>query len=374
MPIRRPLRVTVVGGGIAAAELLLALRALAEERVALELIAPEGGLTLRASSPGEPFGAATVATYDLARLAADVGAAYRRETVDAVAPRAHRLRLASGAVADYDAVVLAVGARATRAIPGAVTFRDHRDAHHVRRVADALGAGEIRRVAYAVPAGVTWTLPLYELAVLTAREQGAGAVVLATPERVPLELFGSAISDELESVLADCGVRTLHRVRPVRVSRGHLHLAGGDAIAADRTIAIPRLLGRTLAGVPSDWNGFVHTDAWGRVEDLPDVFAAGDVTDYPVKQGGLAAQQADSIAGVLAARAGARIDVRPPEHVLRTRMLGADGPLYLRAELDATGRPIASETRSRVDRDPIWWPAGKLFGRYLSPWMATAAH
>jgi len=35
-----PLRVVVAGGGFAAAELLLALRSLAEERVELELIAP----------------------------------------------------------------------------------------------------------------------------------------------------------------------------------------------------------------------------------------------------------------------------------------------------------------------------------------------
>jgi sulfide:quinone oxidoreductase len=366
----KPLRVTVIGGGFAAAEVLLASRALAEDRVELQLVTPDTRLAFRPAAPGEPFGAAQVETYDLAQLAADVGATIRHDTAESVAPQAHRVRLASGATVDYDAAVIAIGARATAAVPGAVMFRDGRDAHHVRRIADALDAGEIRRVAYTAPAAVAWTLPLYELALLTA-ERG-GEVVLATPETRALEVFGPAVSDQVESMLADRDVRIVRGSRPLRVSRGRLHLADGVAIAADRTVAIPRLVGRTLSGVPADWNGFVHTDAWGHVADLPDLFAAGDVTDYPVKQGGLATQQADVVAGLLARRAGAVVDVPAHEHVLRTRLFGADGPLYLRAELDASGRPTSSEMSSLPAEDPVWWPAAKLFGRYVTPWLATA--
>ena len=73
VPSWKPLRVTVVGGGFAAAELLLALRALAEERVELQLVTPDTRLEFRPAAPGAPFGAARVETYDLAQLAADVG-------------------------------------------------------------------------------------------------------------------------------------------------------------------------------------------------------------------------------------------------------------------------------------------------------------
>ena len=38
---------------------------------------------------------------------------------------------------------------------------------------------------------------------------------------------------------------------------------------------------------------------------VPDVFAAGDATAEPVKQGGLATQQADAAAEAIAAEAGA---------------------------------------------------------------------
>ena len=123
--------------------------------------------------------------------------------------------------------------------------------------------------------------------------------------------------------------------------------------------------------MPADWNGFVRTDRRGRVAELEDVFAAGDVTSFPVKQGGLATQQADVIAAVLAARAGARVELPSGRSVLRARLLGAEPPCYLQAELDAAGRPLPSGDVPAVSDEADWWPASKLFGRHLTPWMAT---
>ena len=50
---------------------------------------------------------------------------------------------------------------------------------------------------------------------------------------------------------------------------------------------------------------------------MPDIFAAGDATDQPVKQGGLATQQADAAAELIAAEAGARVTPQPFRRVLR---------------------------------------------------------
>ena len=44
------------------------------------------------------------------------------------------------------------------------------------------------------------------------------------------------------------------------------------------------------------------------MQGLDDVYCAGDAADFPVKQGGLATQQADAIAEHVAAAAGAAID------------------------------------------------------------------
>jgi len=353
------LRVTVLGGGPAAAELLLALRALAEERVALELITPRPELPLRAASTGAAFGAGTVEVYDLAELCEDVGAALRVDTAEAVAPRVRRIRLASGATSDYDALVVAVGARARSAIPGATVFRDQRDAALLDALRADLAHGNVRSVAFAAPAGVAWTLPLYELALLTAKA-GPAEVTLATPERRALEVFGPEIGARVEALLTERGVW-------LRTG------AVASADRADRVIAVPRLVGRRVAGVPTDWNAFIPTDRWGRVREVEDIYAAGDVSAFPVKQGGLATQQADVIAGVLAKRSGAPVALSAPRHVLRARLLGLERPLYLRAELDGSGRLLSTPSASE---EPPWWPGAKLFGRHLTPWMArhAAAH
>jgi sulfide:quinone oxidoreductase len=72
-----------------------------------------------------------------------------------------------------------------------------------------------------------------------------------------------------------------------------LRLLPDGAILADRFVALPRLRGAPIDGLPQTINGFVPVDAHCQVHGLEDVFAAGDITSFTVKQGGLATQQAD---------------------------------------------------------------------------------
>jgi sulfide:quinone oxidoreductase len=113
---------------------------------------------------------------------------------------------------------------------------------------------------------------------------------------------------------------------------------------------------------------------------VPGVFAAGDATSFPVKQGGLATQQADAVAEAIAVDLGLRRIARPFRPVLRGLLLTGGAPLYLRAELGPTGEvqvhsdafgetvPIAGEASRRA----LWWPPGKVGGRYLAPYLASA--
>jgi hypothetical protein len=89
------------------------------------------------------------------------------------------------------------------------------------------------------------------------------------------------------------------------------------------------------------------------------------MTTFPVKQAGLAAQQADRIAHTIAAGLGAPVKEFRARHVLRARLLGGARPIVLRAELDAWGRPTAA-TLERVDGD-----TPKIFARYLTPYLET---
>lgn len=83
-----------------------------------------------------------------------------------------------------------------------------------------------------------------------------------------------------------------------------LHPSGGRLVA-QRTVALPRLRGRVPEAIPANADGFVAVDPHGHVAGVEDVSAAGDGTSFPVKHGGLAAEQADAAAADIAVAADA---------------------------------------------------------------------
>ena len=371
MPTRDHAQIVLVGGGVAALETALALRALAGDRVNTTLVSADPELTLRSSAAFEAFGRPAAPRYALDSIAADLGASFRLARLEAVRPQTRSVRLSSGALLHYDALVLAIGARAVSSIPGALTFRDQRDVPALRDTLRELEAGRLTRLVFAVASGVTWTLPLYELALLAAdRAERIGAaieIVLVTPERGPLEVFGAEASRRVEDVLADRGVRLVRESAATSWSDGRLSIQGDAPIEADRVITVPQLRVHRIPGIPASWWGFVPTDTSGRVEGLTGVYAAGDMTSYPIKQGGLATQQADRIAHTIAASLGVQLKELRSTHVLRARLLGGERPLLLRTELDWQGRP-SHGTVETPDADGAA-DTSKIFGRYLTPYL-----
>ena len=147
---------------------------------------------------------------------------------------------------------------------------------------------------------------------------------------------------------------------------GWLDISPGERrLPVDRIVTHPRLAGPRLRGVPCARDGFILTDAHGRVVGLEGVYAAGDATAFPIKQGGLAAQQADAVAEAIAASVGADIDPQPFRPVLRGVLLTGAAPHFLRA--DISGRTGDDST---ISARPLWWPPNKLSGRYLAPYLS----
>lgn len=362
----------IAGGGFAALEAALALRALAGDRIQLTLLSPDPVLHYRPAATTESFSRTPGRRYDLRTIAADLAAVYHGASLESVASRERFVRISSGTRLHYDALILATGARAIVGIPGALTFRDQRDVPALRQLLAQLEAGAVRRIVFAVPTGCSWPLPLYELALLAAtcaKEQGLDAeITLVTPEPQPLALFGKQASGLVRGLLSERGVRFIAATAGFRVLRAGLLLTFAGSIAAERFVAAPQLRGRRISGVPASWWGFVPTDICGRVEGLADVYATGDMTTFPVKQGGLAAQQADRIAHTIASGLGAPVKELRADHVLRARLLGGDRALVLRTELDAFGEP-SNAALEHVDKNlPASSP--KVFGRYLTPYLA----
>lgn len=371
---RSAAQILIAGGGFAAVEAALAVRALAGHRVALALLAPDPVFHYRPAATSEPFDVVPSRRYDLRAIARDLGAEYHRSRLEAVAPRKHFVRTASGARLRYDALILATGARAVVGVPGAMTFRDQRDIGLIRRLLGELEAGAVRSIVFALPTGAVWPLPMYELALLSARyarEHGlAIESTLVTPEREPLALFGTDASIVVRGLLEERAVRFVGGAVASRVERdGSVALADGDVIQADRVVAAPELRGRRLTGVPASRSGFVPVDASGRVEELEDVYAAGDLTTFPIKQGGLAAQQADVVVQTIAATLGIPVkEIRAPQ-VLHARVLGGEPPVLLRTEFDWSGQATRA-TLVRADHEHTA-KASKVLGRYLVPYLET---
>jgi sulfide:quinone oxidoreductase len=168
-------------------------------------------------------------------------------------------------------------------------------------------------------------------------------------------------------VLGERGVKLYTSSYATAVPPRWLRVSPGDRrIAIDRVVSEPRLVGRRIPGVPCDGDWFIPTDPHGRVRGLPDVFAAGDVTNFPVKQGGLAAEQADAVAETIAASVGVDIDPQPFHPVLRGVLLTGRRPLYLRADISG-----CAGDDSIVSGDPLWLPPDRLAGRYLAPYLSS---
>ena len=362
------LRVLIAGGGVAALEAALALRADAAGLVDVELLAPDADFVYRPLATAAAFHAAEPASFPLRMLVEEAGARLRPGRLAAVDADPHRVSTEEGDVLDYDALVLALGALPRPAIPGAITFAGAGDGPALREMLEAAVTGTVERLVFAVPSNVGWPLPAYELALLTAGYlDDAGAsraeVVVVTPEDAPLAAFGAQASDAVAEVLRFRGVELIVGTVPLSFADGTLRVApDSDGIAADAVVAMPRLEGPRVKGVTADAEGFVPVDPYGAVMGLDDVWAAGDLTTFQVKQGGIAAQQADAAASAIAARAGADVEPSPFRPVLRGLLLTGLVPRYQRG-----GAPGDSE----ADTEPLWWPPTKIVGRHLSPFLAA---
>lgn len=366
---RDVVKVVIAGGGFAGLEAMLALRALAGRRVAVELLAPDSEFLYRPLAVAQPFGLGRTHRFPLAALAERSDAEYRQGALTAVDVPARRVETADGDSRPYDALVVACGARTSEAVPGALTFRGAQDVERFREIVERIMSGTVRRVGFVLAAGVSWPVPLYELALLTAGHvRPAGArpeITLVTPERNPLAVFGTSASNRVRELLAQHDIRLATERHALRFVDGTLELLGGDGMELDAVVALPLVRGPHLSGLPHDADGFLEVDQTSRVKNVPGVYAVGDVTAFPVKQGGLATQQADVAAETIASEAGVPVQATPLDPVLRALLLTGDRPAYLRTALGGHhGDPGV------VDWEPLWWPPAKVAGLYLAPFLA----
>ena len=234
---------------------------------------------------------------------------------------------------------------------------------------EEIDSGSLRSLAFVAPRS-TWPLPAYEVALLAqghAREQNVHLdITIITAEQQPLAVFGESVSAGVAGLLADAGIQMMVGAC-VESSSGKLIVNPGEReLRFDRVVAVPRLAGPAITGLPADADGFLPVTSYCEVSGVERVYAAGDATDFPIKFGGIAAQQADAAAASIASMAGAPTEPRPFDGIVHGVLLSGrkQGSLYFTARIEGG---LALD--SRISETPTWASEAKIAARYLGSYL-----
>jgi sulfide:quinone oxidoreductase len=367
-------RVVIAGGGVAALESALALSHLAPELTDVTVIAPNLEFVYRPMTVREPFGYGSARRYPLQRIVSDAGGTLLEEELSWVDPEKRTLHTETGKAIEYDALVLALGAHAHARYEHAITIDDRRLDETLHGLIQDIEGDHIHRLAFVAPGQIAWPLPLYELALMTAgRAYDMGielTTTIVTPEDSPLAVFGSVASATVAGLLQEANIQTINSAYAEVPNFGEVVINPGDRrLRVDRVVALPELYGPALRGIPLGEHGFIRVDPHGRVPGVERVYAAGDITSFPVKHGGIAAQQADVLAQSIAALAGASLTPEQFNPVIHGMLLTDGKPRYLTARITG-GHGFSSE----ISDTPTWSPPGKIVARYLAPYLEGLDH
>lgn len=363
----------ICGAGIAGVEAALRLRRLAGDRVQITLISPDDELVYRPLAVHEPFARAGARRYPIERIADDLGARWVRDAVESVDPAGSTVHAAGGGKVPYDALLLALGGREETPLDHAHVFTDRNADETYHGIVQDIEAGYVTSLVLVQPDGPTWPLPLYELALMTAERADSmnmkPQITLVTPDARPLDAFGGGAAEAVEPLLDEAGI-TLFTASAAHVpSARHVVIEpAGTELHPEQIVTLPRILGPGIPGITAAApHGFVPIDTHCRVRDTGgSVFAAGDATDFPIKHGGIAAQQADTAAAGVAHLAGAAEPPPPFEPVIRGMLLTGRNPLYLAAHV-VEGRGWHSE----IYEQPPWPADEKVIAAELGPYLRS---
>lgn len=363
--------VVIAGAGVAGLEALIALRQIAHDRVAITLLAPEHDFVYRPLSVGDPFALGSPLTIPVASLAEDFHAELIRDGMASVAPERKALRTTEGREVGYDKLIVAVGAKREPVYRHATTFRGQEDVETLHGLVRDVEEGYAKRIAFVVPPGVAWSLPLYELALMTARrgyEMSEDVqITFVTPEERPLAVFGTHAGTDVRKLMEEAGIKIHCSMIGEIYSKGSVLIRPtGERLDVDRIVTLPTVRGFAIPGLPSDSEGFIPIDTFARVAGVDNVYAAGDGTNFPLKQGGLACQQADAAVEHIARDAGIPVEANGFRPVLRGQLMTGGKPHFMRR--DVSGRAGDSEESSA---HMLWWPPTKVAGKYLAPYLAA---
>lgn len=357
--------ILIAGSGPGALEATLGLSRSKQLDAIVALISPQLEFRYRPNMVMEPFGVSKTAKYAVAEVIRHPDVTQWQGTLERVDIAASKAYSPEGDEFNFDSLVIATGTETHADLTEpVVTFGKPGSLEALTDIVAEIDAGSVHSVLFTAPTGPIWQLPLYEFALMCAdraERQSAQqiAVSIATPEAGPLDIFGAENSAAVRQLCAELGV-TVHTDTTVEGFDGSTaHLGDGTSQVVDRVFAMPRLTGRAPEGLPTDENGFIHVDDNQLVQGTANVYAVGDVTDFRVKQGGLASKQADAALSAIEAALGDREAPEPFVREIEAILIGAGRRLAMCAQ-------IGEETSQSIAIEQPTGPVQKIYSRLLS--------
>jgi hypothetical protein len=237
--------------------------------------------------------------------------------------------------------------------------------------------GKTQQILLALPPHTPYTSPLYEMAFMLdsflrdAHVRERVTITFVTCEAGYIEAFGPLLHDlilerfEARQIVHETGI-TL-----TKVEEGIAHFANRDALPFDLMVTFPPTAAAVpFPSLPADERGYLSTQlATRHVTGLSAVFAAGDATDFPIKQAFLALLQADAIAEGIAADIQGRLPRFVFEPVSKFVMEEFDTGLYAQAPFTDDGelRVAVDSPDYKAGTSPLWRIGKRMLGTAV-PW------
>src|SRR6185503_14463105 len=162
-------RAVICGGGIAAVGGLLRLRRRGGDSIDVTLLAPNEELRYRPVAVQEPFSRPSAKRYPVREVARKANAEWVQAALEWVDPDGQVAHTVGGGSLEYDALLLAVGARGEVPYEHVTVFDDANADDTFRGVVQDIEDGYTHSIALLLPDGPAWPLPIYELALMTAQ-------------------------------------------------------------------------------------------------------------------------------------------------------------------------------------------------------------
>jgi sulfide:quinone oxidoreductase len=377
--------IVVLGGGFGGLESAYYLRKHLTDRARITIISDRDYFLFKPNTIYIPFG------LDPERLKVDIVKPASRRSISFVQDRVLEIDpvqkrvVGQRVTTPYDYLIVATGASMRPAeIPGlqeyAQTIWTPEEMLKLRAALDELRVranDRIQKIVFMVPPNNKCAGPLYEMVFMIdtwlrqhhLRERTT--ITWTTYENSYIQAFGPRLHEVAENEFVQRGIAHHVQYAVERVEPHEVIYQNGQSVPFDLLISFPPYVAATqFDSLPIDERGFITTELGTRqVKGHPEIYAAGDAGDFPIKQAFLAFLEADAVAEHLSATILGKQPSKLFEPTSMCVMEQFDKATFAQVPLQVNSglHVMVDSPQYRTGTSPVWRLGKSLLGAYL-PW------